>query len=244
MVIDDGYKELAQHINTLRLQIGILSESLLSALAYIDTDSHSSLTKCRTVTEKMLRKVYRIEMEKEPRQGMIGYILSDKEFISKIPKRIVARINFIRDLSNIGPHGGEANIDDARLVLEETIHLMDWFISKYDLTNFQKMGDAQSIEIFPELKEKYGEKLQQNIKSIKFIQEQNRCYVEVTLSQSWSEELVYRTDLEFFGDDPDYDNPPFYIMSFDPKNKIAENVRKFLDEFDESSLRYCDGLFD
>ncbi len=102
MTTNNDYKSLFQQIAALEKRIDKLADYLKSALAYLSSDPQSSLTKCRIVLEKILTSIYIYEMGKEPSKGMIGNILSDKAFAVKIPPRIRARMNFIREIANLG----------------------------------------------------------------------------------------------------------------------------------------------
>jgi hypothetical protein len=63
---------------------------------------------------------------------MIGEMLSDKTFTASILRRIVARMSAIRDMSNLGPHGGEVDATDALRVMRDLIDVLEWYVVNYD----------------------------------------------------------------------------------------------------------------
>jgi hypothetical protein len=115
------------------------------ALEYISSDPHSSLTNSRIVLEKMLHALYQILMKEDPPQSMIGPMLKDKNFTSMIPPRIVYRMNAIREMSNLGPHGGEVNEADAIRVMRDLVDVLEWYVTTYP-PEFDELIKAQ-IEI-------------------------------------------------------------------------------------------------
>ncbi|WP_058555275.1 DUF4145 domain-containing protein [Thiohalocapsa sp. ML1] len=122
---------LATRIAALETRLDDLSSYLSRALEYISTDAQSSLTKSRIVLEKILLSIYSIEMQKEPSRPMIGDMLSERAFASHIPRRILSRMNAIRDMSNLGPHGGDVDASDAVRVMRDLIDVIDWYVDEY-----------------------------------------------------------------------------------------------------------------
>jgi hypothetical protein len=82
--------------------------------------------------EKLLLALYRDTMKKDPPRPMIGEMLSDKTFTASIPRRIVARTSAIRDMSNLGPHGGEVDATDTLRVTGDLIDVLEWYVVNYD----------------------------------------------------------------------------------------------------------------
>lgn len=242
--MNSEHMQLSKQIEILERKVESLADYLKSALSYLDSDPQSSLTKCRIVLEKMLNSVYFHEMGKEPNKGMIGNILFDKEFASKIPSRIRARMNFIREITNSGTHGEDVAGEDAVRVLQEIIIITEWYVSNYDLYNQSRVEISQSAEILPQLKELYPNYLQPEITSVKFGQTKDRCYLEIATTKKVSgylhDETIKRTDLGFIsGGDTDGEDSLF----FNPENTFSENAIKFVNEFDEISIINCTDLF-
>lgn len=234
------YMKLSKQIQTLVKKIDNLADYLQSALSYLDSDPQSSLTKCRIVLEKILNRIYFYEMGKEHNKGMIGRILSDKDFSSKVPSRIRARMNFIREITNSGTHGEDVFEEDAIRVLQEIIFIVEWYVTNYDLYSLNCFQNSQSEDILSQLKKLYSDYLCPEITSVKFLQTENRCYLEITSSEKIGDylqnETIKRTDLSFIMNDEN-------TLFFDPKDLLSENIIKFLNDFDEISIINCTDLF-
>lgn len=236
MISNEEFSNLSKQIFSLEKRVDNLTDYLKSALNYLSSDPQSSLTKCRIVLEKILTTLYIHEMGKEPIKAMIGNILSDKDFAAKIPPRIKARMNFIREISNLGPHGGEVQIEDANHVLADTLYLVDWYISQLNNNN-DNHSEVKSIEIFSQLKLKYPTYLRPEITSVKFCQTTDKCYLEM-LTKFAYDETIKRTDLGFIIEDYDYDS-----LFFNPEKNIVDNSKKFVEDFNEISIINCTDLF-
>ncbi|MGL4422159.1 MAG: DUF4145 domain-containing protein, partial [Gemmataceae bacterium] len=119
---------LANRIAALEARVLELGSFLQSAHGYLSSDPASSLTKSRVVLEKVLLTLYRQAMMKEPSRPMIGDMLADKAFIATIPRRITARMNAVRDMSNLGPHGEHVEAADAIRVMRDLIDVLEWYV--------------------------------------------------------------------------------------------------------------------
>jgi hypothetical protein len=124
-------KELEIRIKKLEKDLDILSNQLNKALIYIDDDPHSSLTKSRTILEQILLNIYKLEMDQDPKKFEIGAILTDNQFTRKIDRRIVSRMNAIRDMSNLGVHGENVSPGDAKIVLDNLCEVLEWYFENY-----------------------------------------------------------------------------------------------------------------
>jgi serine/threonine protein kinase len=124
-------QQLELRITDLEKKIDPVSGHLRFAFNYINTDPHSSLTKSRMVLERLLVCLYHKEMSKEPRRPLLGEILADNQFTRRIERRIVARMNNIREMGNLGPHGEEVNASDANRVLADLCDIVEWYTEKY-----------------------------------------------------------------------------------------------------------------
>jgi type I restriction enzyme R subunit len=153
----DEQKVLAHRIAALEARVAELRSFLHSAIGYLSSDPASSLTKSRTILEKVLLALYRGTMRKEPPRPMIGDMLADKAFMANIPRRIAARMNAVRDMSNLGPHGEEVDAADAIRVMRDLIDVLEWYVVHHD-PSCQAPGSwaaRQSLEILPQLRQKY-----------------------------------------------------------------------------------------
>jgi hypothetical protein len=107
------------------------AEELRLAYRYIGSDPGSSLTKARIVLERLAIRVYTAEMRGEPKKPLLGDILSDNQFTRKLERRIVSRMNSIRDMGNLGPHGERVDPKDAARVLDDLCDVLDWHLQRY-----------------------------------------------------------------------------------------------------------------
>jgi hypothetical protein len=239
--MNSEHEKLSEQIKKLEAKVEGLADYLKSALSYLDSDPQSSLTKCRIVLEKILHSIYLHEMGKEPVQGMIGNILFDREFSAKIPARIRARMNFVREITNLGTHGGEIASDDANRILQDIILIAEWYVTNYDLYSVPKFEAFQSAEILPQLKKLFPMYLHSDIISVKFGQTKDRCYLEIAslkiVGGNLHDEIIKRTDLGFVGGEDDDS------LFFKPESPLSQNVGKFLNDFDEISIINCTDLF-
>jgi Domain of unknown function (DUF4145) len=226
---------------------------LRAALNYISSDPESSLTKCRVILEKLLKRLYVDEMHKEPSRPMIGDMLSNKEFSAKIPRRILERMKRIRGIANLGPHdpgphGGDVDSRDAIGVMSVVLDVLEWYVINYDLSGSQKehvggkTPNAQTLEILPQLRAKYSDYLRSDLKSVRFGHIAGRCYLEITKEEVIAgylhNETIKREDLGFITNGADLND-----LYFNPNRSVVENAHRFVSEFDEISIINCTDLF-
>jgi hypothetical protein len=123
--------DLESRISKLEKSLSAFSGELRLALHYVQPDAASSLTKSRAVLEKLLVEVYIAEMGRSPRKPLLGEILADNQFTKRIERRILSRMNAIRDLGNLGPHGEPVQPSDAIRVLDDLCEVLDWYLRSY-----------------------------------------------------------------------------------------------------------------
>lgn len=124
-------QDLERRVGQLEKALTEISEELRLALRYVQPDAGSSLTKSRMILERILLQIYCSEMGHEPRKPLLGDMLADNQFTRKIDRRIVSRMNAIRDMGNLGPHGAHVNESDAARVLEDLCEVLDWYLPNY-----------------------------------------------------------------------------------------------------------------
>jgi len=143
--------DLKQRVYILESKIEYLSQMINEAYNYIVDDPMSSLNKSRTVLEKILLQVYQAEMIKEPRKPLLAEMLNDHQFTRKLEEddRIIARMESIRKLANVGVHGGKVYATDARRVLEDLCEVVEWYTDKYGNYGKQSvlLNDSNSSRI-------------------------------------------------------------------------------------------------
>jgi hypothetical protein len=140
-------KELEIRIKRLEQRFDILSNQLNKALYYIEDDPHSSLTKSRTILEQILFNIYKLEMNQEPKRIELGAILTDNQFTRKIDKRIVSRMNAIRDMCNLGVHGEKVISKDAKIVLDNLCEVLEWYFENYSAVKTETDFPEQPLKI-------------------------------------------------------------------------------------------------
>ncbi len=124
-------RELETRVGKLGKALSAFSQELRLACSYVRPDAASSLTKSRIVLEKLLIEVFTAEMKQPPRKPMLGEMLADNQFTRKLERRIVSRMNAIRDMGNLGPHGERVEPSDAARVLEDLCEVLDWYLRQY-----------------------------------------------------------------------------------------------------------------
>lgn len=126
-----GTHDLESRVGKLEKMLSTFSQELRLALRYVQPDAASSLTKSRVVLEKLLIGVYTLEMVQQPRKPLLGEMLADNQFTRKIERRILSRMNAIRDMGNLGPHGEPVESSDAARVLDDLCEVLDWYLRRY-----------------------------------------------------------------------------------------------------------------
>jgi hypothetical protein len=144
----DG-SDLESRVSRLESTLSRFSADLRLALQYVRSDAASSLTKSRLIMEKLLERVYATEMGREPRKPLLGEMLADNQFTRKIERRILARMNAIRDMGNLGPHGENVHPGDAVRVLDDLCEVLDWYIIRYAEGPRELPGTEPEIALGP-----------------------------------------------------------------------------------------------
>jgi hypothetical protein len=121
---------LEKRIGDLGPRLPMFAPGLRLALGYVPTDPQSSLTKSRAILEKLVVGLYSAEMGREPRKALLGDMLADNQFTRTIARRILSRMNAVRDLGNLGPHGEPVQPSDAARVLDDLCEVLEWYLSR------------------------------------------------------------------------------------------------------------------
>jgi hypothetical protein len=136
--------DLEASVRKLEQAFAGFAQEIRLAYRYIQPDSASSLTKSRIVMEKRLLSIYKAEMGVEPKKPLLGDILADNQFTRKIERRILSRMNSIRDMGNLGPHGEVVQPSDAQRVLDDLCTVLDCCLSRY-ASQMQKRQDGDGV---------------------------------------------------------------------------------------------------
>ena len=103
-------------------------------------------------------------------------------------------------------------------------------------------AEVTEVEILPQLQRKFGLNLRPTLRSVKFCQEDGRCFLRMTTGELVAgylqNEVCKQDDLGFIADDKSPDG-----LYFSPSVPIDENVCRFLQDFDEVSIINCTDLF-
>ncbi len=122
--------------------------------------------------------------------------------------------------------------------------MLEWYVVHHDPSCQAAGGSAarQSLEILPQLRAKYPRYLRPEITSVRFVQSEARCYLEITTADRGNDYLMdetsKRTDLAFISGGSGDDDP-----CFSPARSITENAHRFVSEFDVVSIINCTDLF-
>jgi hypothetical protein len=85
--------------------------------------------------EKLIFQIYKLEMGREPTKPLLGEVLRDNQFTKKLDRRLLSRMNAIRDVGNLGSHGVTVEPTDAVRVLEDLCEILDWCLNRYNAAN-------------------------------------------------------------------------------------------------------------
>jgi uncharacterized protein (TIGR03067 family) len=141
--------ELESRALKLAKELTDFGAELRLACAYTQVDPASSLTKSRIVMEKLLLDIYGREMGHEPKKPLLGDMLADNQFTRKIERRILSRMNAIRDMGNLGPHGEAVEASDAARVLDDLCTILDWYLERTPLSGPAPPVGAQAAVAAP-----------------------------------------------------------------------------------------------
>jgi hypothetical protein len=233
-------EELDTRIDNLAAAVGQLYPMLKDALRYVTEDPQISLTKSRIVLERVLQSVYPSVTGRNIGRATLGNILNDKEFSAKVCGRVRARMNLIRELANLGPHGGRATEEDSTLVLRVLVDVLDWCAATYPPVE-RSATNAEFVEILSRLKVKHPSCIRPDITSVRFGQSVERCFLEITIAKSIGDlidETITRTDLGFIVCGSQESG-----RVFDTRRPVEQNACQFANEFDAYSIAHCTDLF-
>ncbi len=235
---------LRERMASLELRVQQQGDVLVAALEYCGSDPHSSLTKSRVVLEKLMLVHYQRVLGRPPRRPMLVEVLADKAFTSTIPRRILARVNAVRELSNLGPHGEDVEPVDAIRVLKDLLDILEWHAINFGPEHSTAQRGGGSIEILPALRARFPRMVRKVLLSVAFCQDARRCYLETReltgVHMGLNSELIRREDLHFvidevFGEDE-------FTLFFNPAASIEENARRFVEDLGVVGIANCTNL--
>lgn len=124
-------EHLESRVAQLEKALTVFSEELRWAYRHMHPDAASSLTKSRAILEKLVVEMYLSETGREPRKPLLGDMLADNQFTRKIDRRILSRMNAIRDMGNLGAHCDAVNSRDAARVLDDLCEVLEWYLQRH-----------------------------------------------------------------------------------------------------------------
>lgn len=123
---------LEKRIKSLEKKSEDFDKILHLSLFYLESDPESSLSKTRTVLEKILIDCFIKEMGIPPKKKTIELIIGNTQFQRSIPKDILVAIRTVQGYGNIGVHHSTiVNSKTAYKAIFELIDVMEWYIEKY-----------------------------------------------------------------------------------------------------------------
>ena len=149
--------------------------------------------------------------------------------VGKLPKEFGPVIDEGIGVRNAVVHGQPTGLDEKEFSrLTKALEKVTEFVGKY----------ATSVDILPELKERYPNWIREDLSAVRIVQKSGRAFLETTVCiGATRDEKIERTDLGFIIDGPDNED----MFSID--RTAAENARKFVEEMDPYSLGMVTNLF-
>lgn len=114
----------------------VFAEELRFAFEYASAadpgrlDAGGSLAKSRAVMEKLLLQIFMAEMGSEPTKPLLGEMLKNNQFTRRIERRILARMEAIREWGNLGAHGERVERSDAIKTLDNLCEVLGWHLRR------------------------------------------------------------------------------------------------------------------
>lgn len=126
-----------------------------------------------------------------------------------------------------------------RIPLKEAIKALQQIAQRYQVTSNPPADYAasQATEILPRLRNLYPQYLRPEITSVKIVQKEDVCFIEITsrVHENLRDEKIERIDLEFISEGD--------LPMFDANRSTRENADKFVNELDAYSIIVCTTLF-
>lgn len=129
---------LRNEIEKLEAELALLKGDMRRALNYSKDDPNGALNKTRIILEKIVKDVYRKEMNQEPDpKAMLGSLISPNEktkpFRDKIDSPILNQIFYLQKMGNFGSHDNPDPITVRQAVssLNTLCDIIDWYLEKY-----------------------------------------------------------------------------------------------------------------
>src|SRR5262249_54758993 len=118
---------LQERVQKLSLELYEYEEDLTKAFAYVETDSESSLNKCRRCTERFFEELLRKFGKRQLAQKADP--LEEPLLNEYTGRRLKARRRFIGELGNLGSHATPEPLsaEDATQAIELLCDVLEWW---------------------------------------------------------------------------------------------------------------------
>lgn len=181
-MIDASLQRIEQKLAIVERWFGDLSAPLRNAFSYRISDPQSALTKCRILLEKLLQDIHKREFGTTSGAAMVGQLLSNKELRNRLPRRMLAKMNMIRELANLGAHGDQVSSDDVEMTLLNIFEVLDWYHETY-LPNPTTTSAGFQIgrELIATFSARLKYPLRKEIASVKIAKTATDVYLQVSL---------------------------------------------------------------
>jgi hypothetical protein len=132
------------------------------------------------------------------------------------------------------PYRVNPNREFFRVVLKDAVRALHQVAAEFKVDE-----NPRGAEMLPQLRLRYASYLKPEIKSIKMLQKDGLCFLEITswvYSPNHKDEKVERIDLGFIGDGKEGD-------MFSTSRPESENAERFINELDPYSIIMCTPIF-
>jgi len=180
-VNDASIQRIEQKLASIERRLGDLSAHLRSAFSYRLSDPQSALTKCRIVLERVLRDIHEREFGAAPDAQMVGQLLANKEIRARLPRRMLAKMNMIRELANLGAHGDQVSSDDAEMTLLNLVEVLDWYYDTYQRpAPITPDGVQVGRELLSDFASRFKHPLRSEVTSVRIAKTPEDVYLQVS----------------------------------------------------------------
>ena len=119
---------LRERVVRLDRQLERMGYELARAHRYSAQDPGAALNKARTVLERIVRDQFERRVGQPPGRRSLAQLLTHHDLRREIKPRVLAWMQTVQQLGNLGSHGQTVVGEDARLSLEALCNLVDWYL--------------------------------------------------------------------------------------------------------------------
>ena len=113
---------------------------------------------------------------------MAGRLLANKDIRARLPRRMLAKMNMIRELANLGAHGDDISSDDAEMTLLNIVEVLDWYFDTYQ-HSAPSTADAFQVgrELLSDFEARLKHPLRSEVTSVRIAKTSDDVYLQVPL---------------------------------------------------------------